>query len=188
MPPVRLFIAVETPPDIRSAIADLCSTLKRSGADVRWESSDKFHITLRFLGDTDPGLLPDFVTMIEGVAARRARFRIRYGGVGCFPHQRDPRIIWVGVDDPDGELTTVQREIESGCRALGVLPEPKAFHAHVTIGRVKLRRHPASLLAMMESATFDGLSATIGSICLMKSTLQPGGSAYSTLNQFSLRT
>jgi RNA 2',3'-cyclic 3'-phosphodiesterase len=185
---LRLFIAVEPPPDIRAAIAALRDELKRSGADVRWENTDKLHITLRFLGDVASELLPDFVTMIEGVAADRGPIRVTYGGIGCFPHRRDPRVVWVGVDDPTGELKRLQQQIEDGCRALGVSPEPKVFHAHVTIGRVKGRRNLGGLLATMESTTFGSLSATISSVCLMKSTLQPGGSLYSTLNQFFLRT
>jgi 2'-5' RNA ligase len=185
---LRLFIAVETPPAIRVAIGDVRDMLKRSGADVRWESTDKLHITLRFLGDTDPELLPDFVTMLEGAAARSGPIGVRYSGLGCFPHRRDPRVLWVGVDDPGGELRRLQGEIEDGCRVLGVLPEPKAFHAHVTIGRVKGRRNLGGLLGMMESATFQGLPATIGSLSLMKSQLQPGGSVYSTLNRFFLGT
>jgi RNA 2',3'-cyclic 3'-phosphodiesterase len=187
MPPLRLFIAAETPPPVRAAIAGLRDTLKQSGADVRWEHTDKFHITLRFLGETNPELLRVFVPLLEGAAARRRPIGVRYSGLGCFPHRDDPRVLWVGVDDPDGELGLLQQEIEKGCRAIGMAPEPKAFHAHVTIGRVKGRRNLGGLLAMMESATFQSLAAPIGSICLMKSELQPGGSVYNTLNRFSLQ-
>jgi 2'-5' RNA ligase len=187
-PRLRLFIAAETPPGIQSALAGIRDALKPAGGDVRWEKTDKLQITLRFLGDTDPKLLRDFVPMLEGVAARRRPIGVRYSGIGCFPHREDPRVLWVGVEDPDGELAQLQREIEQGCTRIGVSPEPKPFHAHVTIGRVKGRRNLGSLLAMMESATFQSLSAPLGSICLMKSELQPGGSVYSTLNQFFFRT
>ena len=186
MPPLRLFIAVDTPPEIKASMAGLRDTLKRSDADVRWESEEKFHITLKFLGDTDPELLPHFVPLLEGVAARRQPIGIRYSGLGCFPHVRDPRVIWVGVEDPSGDLVALQHQIDAGCLSLGVPVEQKAFHAHVTLGRVKSRRNLRSLLATMESATFDGRSATITAVILMKSDLKPGGSVYTTLKRFPL--
>jgi 2'-5' RNA ligase len=183
---LRLFLAIHTPPDARSALADLRDRLKAGGADVRWETTPKLHITLRFLGDTEETLLRDFVPLIEGVARGFPPFAIRYRGTGCFPGLRDPRIIWAGVENPDGTLAALQGAIEDAVRASGFEPERKAFHAHVTLGRVKSRTGLGGLLRMLESAIFDGPPATVGAFTLMKSTLRPGGSEYSTLHVFPL--
>lgn len=188
MPTIRLFVAVDTPREIRDALTGLRDRLKHSGADVRWESPEKFHITLKFIGDAPEELLPDFVSLLEGVAAHRAQVEIRYGGIGCFPDRHDPRVIWVGVADPRGLLADLAQEIEDGCAVLGVPRERRGFHAHVTLGRVKSRRNLGSLLATMESATFENLPATVSAMLFMKSELTPGGSVYTTLKQLPLHT
>jgi 2'-5' RNA ligase len=184
----RLFVAIDTPREVKEAMTGLRDHLKRSGADVRWESSEKLHITLKFIGDTPQNLLPDFVPLLEGVAANRQPFGISYFGIGCFPHRQDPRVVWVGVEDPTGGLATMQRAIEAGCISLGFPAEQKGFHAHVTLGRVKSRRNLGSLLATMESATFEGRQATVSALLLLKSELKPGGSEYTILKQFPLQT
>lgn len=188
MPLLRLFLAVDTPPEAKAALTEIQNRLRGSGADARWESEPKLHITLKFIGDTNPDLLPDFVSLSKGVASRRGPFDITYRGVGCFPHMRDPRIIWAGVDDPSGGLAALAGELDEACTQLGIPREQKQFHAHVTLGRVKSRRNIGGLLARMESATFEDRPATVSAILLMKSDLKPDGSVYTTLHQFPLRT
>ena len=58
MASVRTFIAFNTPEAIRESITAFQSELRNSGADVRWESSDKFHVTIKFLGNVDESQLP----------------------------------------------------------------------------------------------------------------------------------
>lgn len=186
MPPLRLFFAIDTHSDARTALAGVRDGLRSSGADVQWESTPKLHITLRFLGDTPQELLRDFVLYSEGVSRGFPPFPIRYRGLGCFPGPRDPRIIWAGVEDPDGTMAALQAGIEEGVCRLGAPPERKRFHAHVTLGRVKSLRGVDRLMGMMESAILDGPSATVGEFTLMKSILRPGGSEYAVLHSFPL--
>jgi 2'-5' RNA ligase len=186
MPPLRLFFAIPTPADARVRLSELRDELAASGADVKWESTPKLHITLRFLGDTPEELLRDFVLYNEGVSRRFPPLPIRYRGVGCFPGPHDPRVIWAGVEDPGGTMAALQAGIEEAVCRLGLPPERKRFHAHVTLGRVKGRRGMHRLLEMMESAILDGPSATVGEFTLMKSILRPGGSEYTVLHSFPL--
>ena len=99
MATLRLFIAIEIPAAIRSDIASAVRELKTANADIRWEQTEKIHITLKFLGDTKEELLPQIVLLLEGVTAAAACFTIEYSRFGCFPHKREPRIIWIGVED-----------------------------------------------------------------------------------------
>ena len=45
----RLFIALEMPEAAQDSLSEACGNLP--GAD--WTESEKFHLTLRFLGETD---------------------------------------------------------------------------------------------------------------------------------------
>ena len=57
-PPIRSFIAVPSTEELRRSLSKLVGRLNESDADVRWErESEKFHITLVFLGNVDGGRL-----------------------------------------------------------------------------------------------------------------------------------
>jgi 2'-5' RNA ligase len=188
MPPLRLFIAVETPPPIVPQISAIRDRLKEANADVNWESDEKLHATLKFLGNTDEKLLPEIVYYLEGVSQNSPTLDVRYHGVGCFPNKRAPRVVWVGMEDLRGSLTPLHDEIETGLTRFGFEKEDRIFHAHVTLGRVKSDRRIQSLLRIMESTTFESQPVTIREIALIRSELKPSGSVYTTLKTIPLGT
>ncbi len=186
MPSLRLFLAIETPPDIRPRIAAIRDRLETSDADVKWEPDEKLHATLKFLGSSDEGLLPEIVSYIEGVSKQSDPLHLKYAGIGCFPSRRAPRVIWVGMEDLKGNLTSFQQEIESALAPLGFEREERKFHAHVTLGRVKGNRKIKGLLRKIESITFESQPVEIREVALIKSELRPSGSIYTTLKTIPL--
>lgn len=187
MPLLRLFSAIETPADITPRIAAIRDTLRSCHADVRWEQEDKFHATLRFLGDIPDHLLPEIVSSIERVSEHFGPLTVRYHGIGCFPDRKRPRVVWVGVDETSGELRALQAAIEDALHTIGYEREERRFHAHVTIGRVRSHKNIHNLLETMESVTFESPPVIITALSLVRSDLKPGGSIYTTLKQFPLR-
>ncbi len=184
---IRLFIAVDTPPAIRAQAAGVRDSLRASQADVRWEPDEKLHCTLKFLGETDQEKVPAIVAALEAIGADTDAIRVRYTGLGCFPDRRDPRIIWIGLDDPDGTLKQLHDAIDVRLTPLGFEPEQRMFHAHLTLGRVKGRRNIRNLLANLETITFETEPVTIREIEMVKSELNPGGSRYTILKTIPLR-
>jgi 2'-5' RNA ligase len=186
MPTIRLFTAIETPSEIRGQIGKIRDCLKSSNADVKWESDEKLHATLKFLGKTDEKLLPEIVYYIEGVGRESTPLRVKYSGVGCFPNRRVPRVVWVGMQDLQANLAELQQKLESVLLPLGFPREERLFHAHVTLGRVKSDKRIQSLLRMMESITFESQPVEIREVALIKSDLKPSGSVYTTLKTIPL--
>ncbi len=186
MPSLRLFIAIDTPPEIKSKISAIQSRLKHSGTDVKWESPEKFHATLKFLGDTPDRLLPDCVTCIREIAERFPPLSVVYRNVGCFPTKRAPKIIWAGVDDTRGNLERLHKAIDQAFQQLGFESEQRVFHPHVTIGRVKSQHNIHGLITTMESVTLESQPVQITEVVLIKSELHSSGSVYTALQAFQL--
>jgi RNA 2',3'-cyclic 3'-phosphodiesterase len=186
MAKLRLFIALKTPGEAREKIARLRDVLRATGADVRWEPDEKLHCTLKFLGDTDERQLQTIWGGLQSVAAALPPFHVRYRSVGAFPSWRNPRVVWVGMADPEGILPPFQREIERALAAVGIPEEDRDFHPHVTIGRVR-GQNLRNLITKAESITFETDSARIEEIHLVRSELKPGGSVYTVLNSLSLK-
>jgi RNA 2',3'-cyclic 3'-phosphodiesterase len=183
---LRLFIAIPTPQPVLPLLANTRDTLRDSRADVKWEPTDKLHCTVKFLGDTKEDLVQNIVSSLTQIGSATPPFNIRYTGLGCFPNRRDPRIIWAGIADSSEQLKRLFGEIDDAMTRLGFEREQRAFHPHVTLGRVKGSRRISELLDTMETLNFDHPPVMIKEIELVKSTLKPGGSEYSPVARVEL--
>ena len=181
---MRLFVAVDTPPEVKDRLEHLCAELRESHAQVRWESRNKFHVTMKFLGAADDSLVQNVMAALERVSGGREPFSVTVRGIGTFPNLRNPRIVWVGVDDPTGGLVRLHVSIDQELVPLGFQPEDRAFHPHLTLGRIKGTRNLHTLRRMLESVTFEGQPTTVHEILLVRSELKPSGSVYTILKMF----
>jgi 2'-5' RNA ligase len=184
MPKLRLFLALDTPEAIRPRIAAVSRSLQESRADVRWEPETKLHCTVKFLGDTEGNLLASLIEKSLAIASSTPTLQVRYRGLGCFPSLRDPRVVWVGMEDAAGSLSALHRTLDASLADLGFEPERRDFHAHLTLGRVRGRRNLDHLIRLMESLTLETEPASLTELLLMKSDLLPSGSVYTTLKAF----
>jgi 2'-5' RNA ligase len=55
---MRLFVAFDLPSAVRNALATLAQRLKPECPAARWVRAESMHVTLKFLGETDPQKLP----------------------------------------------------------------------------------------------------------------------------------
>jgi 2'-5' RNA ligase len=185
MASLRLFIAIEIPNDIKAQIAEVVQKLRSIPADVKWEHTDKLHITLKFLGDTNADLLPQINTTLQRCAETAMPFIVSYEALGCFPSKREPKIIWIGVQDRSSLLHNLAGSLDTALTLVGFKREERRFHAHVTIGRVKSQRNVKDLLRTMESTTLVCQPTEVSQIVLIKSELKPHGSEYARIKTFA---
>jgi 2'-5' RNA ligase len=186
MPSIRTFIAIETPGPIRKDILSLQDRLKRSGADVRWEPEDKFHATVKFLGDVDETALPGVLTKIETVVVQHRACEVIFEKLGCFPDNKRPRVVWVGCSNPDGKLEALKSMLDNELRVFGFEIESRPFRPHITLGRIKSQNRIEHLISILENLTFEPHASVVNKIFVMKSMLKPKGSEYSVLQTIQL--
>lgn len=183
---LRLFIAVPTPPSVLPSLAEVRDALRDSRADVKWEPTEKLHCTIKFLGDTPEERLQPITDALSQIASAAPPFGARYAGIGSFPGRHDPRIIWAGMEDPEGRLNMLFESIDEAMSRFGFERERRAFHPHVTLGRVKSLRRIRELLETMETVTLEHPPVMIQKMELVKSTLKASGSEYSLVANMKL--
>ena len=184
---IRTFIGIFPPPHIQSAIADILSPLKPNTPAVRWERQEKFHITMKFLGDVSAGQIGPLETSLFEAGKSIQQFDILLARIGCFPPSHSPKIVWVGSgEDTIVPLTECFTIVERKCVSAGFKKEERPFHPHITVGRVK-GKVSENLIKKIENTTFEPLQFLCTELLIMKSDLSPSGSAYSQLSSIPLK-
>jgi 2'-5' RNA ligase len=151
---------------------------------VRWTKPEQFHLTLRFLGDVPAERVPTLQEAVSAICLGSPALRLRAQGVGFFPNARSPRVVWVGVNDGEGRLADLQKQIEGAIQPFAEGPSSENFAGHVTIGRSKfLKRPEIEKLAAHAQAVKDRLFGewTANEIEIIQSRLSPAGAQYSLL-------
>ncbi len=126
----RLFVGIDLPDAIDEHLELLCIGLP----GARWEGADRFHLTLRFLGDVDGGLQRAIIEALRAV--RVPAFGLTLKGVGFFPPRGEPRSLWAGIAD-DVALRELRRRIDRALDPLGLPPDRRKFAPHVTLARLR---------------------------------------------------
>ena len=178
---MRVFVAIDIDRGIRDNCRKIMGSLEESGADLNIVSLENLHITLKFLGEIDEQKRVEMGPVITGIGEKHSPFPVRLQGLGCFPNPRNPRVLWVGVEQGNVELCNIAEELEKGLCRLG-FKEEKRFHPHLTIGRIKKFCKIDGILAKnISTDAFD-----VASVVLFKSTLKPDGPVYEELDRFAL--
>lgn len=183
---MRLFVAVHLPQEIREGLAAVQERLRRAQADVSWVKPANVHITLKFLGETEPKRLERIGPVLAEAARSMAPFWLTVAGVGTFGG-RIPRVVWAGVREGAAPLEALAGAVENGLARVGFPKERRGFTAHFTLGRVRSPRNAEVLLAAIRDEPTEPLGVvSVEQFVLMQSRLDPGGSIYTALERFPL--
>lgn len=192
METLRLFIAIPLPEMLLRQLAQVQRTLEKQmpAGVVRWVKPEGIHLTLKFLGDTPEGEVPAIREALTAVARRAVSCTFAVGDLGCFPNLRRPRVIWVGVQEPGGQLRALQEAVERAMVPLGYPPEGRPFSPHLTLGRVRDGIPSRDVTRIGEVVVATALG-TLGEVrvdlfALIRSVLKPTGAEYTPLAEFRL--
>lgn len=133
--PWRLFVAVEVPIQVRRSLADAVVPMRERLPGARWVPIANQHLTLTFLGATWPRLVPWVGEVVAEVAARHGRFEVTLDGLGTFPNDKRPRVLWAAVVDPTGRLGAIAHDLDEAL-ASQFQPESRDFTPHLTLARL----------------------------------------------------
>jgi len=184
----RCFIAVELSTEIAEGVRRVQKGFRERLAGVSWTRPEGIHLTLRFLGDVDPGRIEEIASKAEAGIKTIGPFSIGVKGCGGFPNPRNPRVIWIGVEDASGLLKQLQARVEQGMEELGFAGEGRGYTPHLTIGRLRSGKGKGEVGQAIEAMKGCDLgSMEVQEICLFRSQLKPTGAEYTKLKVIPLR-
>jgi 2'-5' RNA ligase len=178
----RLFIGVPVAPSVAGELAGTCESLARRATTqnvaMRWLPPASYHVTVRYLGWTRR----ETVSVIEQAmlraiaAAKTGPLRFRCERLGAFASPARATVVWAGVEDHAGALAALAAALEREVVPLGFAAEKRAFHAHVTIARLREPTRVDQVLLPFAEQVFS--ETRCDSLTLFESITKPGGSEY----------
>ena len=186
---MRLFVALEIPTAVRGNLASLIEELRAADAaatknKARWVRAENLHVTLKFIGNVDAGKL-EAIRVVLGEVSAGGDVELRFRGVGFFPNEKRPRVLWAGIA-ASPNLASLAAEIDARLEKLGIARETREYAPHLTLARFdppgiseKLRA------AAQENAAREFGAVRAGEFHLFESKTRPTGAEYTRLSSFS---
>ena len=178
---MRLFIAAFLPEETKDALFRYVNSFRDLVRGVRWEPKEKFHVTLRFLGDVEESRLAVISTDIGSAVSGSGCVESGFDGLRLFPGPRNPRVLALGLVKSE-RFQSLFDKVQSAVLRSGFEMEKRKFTPHVTLGRIRgdfegIRKIPRP----------DRTEFSITRIGLVQSELGPRGSRYTSLRTWNLQ-
>jgi 2'-5' RNA ligase len=166
---MRLFFAVDLayPETLRALVGD---------------GPEHFHVTLRFLGEMPEERRPDLEAALAEASSSLPPFPAELQGLGAFPSEHAPRLLWAGFGQGEAELLRLAGRLDEALAVRGIPPEARPFRAHATVRRLRgAREEPwaRELVAEARGRRFD--SITVEELVLYESRLTGRGAVHRRL-------
>jgi 2'-5' RNA ligase len=185
----RVFVAIELPASLRARIINHIDRLRSALPEARasWSREDTLHLTLKFLGDTSVTNIEHLSAAASIAASKVEPFEIGVEGCGSFPPRGQPRVLWIGIDDPSGKLSELNRALEDECANAGFARDPRAFHPHLTIARMRQPHGSRQLASVHKEIGFNREAISVSEVAVIRSELRSEGSKHTVISRHELR-
>ena len=173
---LRLFVGLPLPAEIRSSLM----AQMHGVPDVRWQTDNQLHLTLRFIGNVEEHVAHDVDLVLQ--ATRFDPFDLALDGTGLFGTLKKPRILWAGVTK-SAQLAALAQKIDTAMVQIGLPPEQHKFSPHVTLARCNRRTSRIDRF-LESSAALTSPAWTVDHFALFRSHLGHQGAHYEAVARY----
>lgn len=181
----RTFLAIDIGHALRSSLSRLMEGLEQTVEGVKWVTPENLHVTLLFLGEVDQRDLLGVCRAADRVASEQAEFTLSVEGLGCFPNERRPRVLWAGIAKGAEEIVGLHDALEIPLLDLGCYRrEARKYSPHLTLGRLAGEDASAGLTTeLRQKKAWSAGQTTVKELHVMASVLTPSGPEYTVLSR-----
>jgi 2'-5' RNA ligase len=186
----RTFCAIELPQRVCDQANEHIRRLKDSFPNIRasWTRDDKFHLTLKFLGEISSERVASLSQAAERATVSSTPFKLIIEDAGAFPKSGPAKVLWLGVKDVEGGLADLHARLEEECANQGFAKEERSFHPHLTLARLRESPDARSLATLHKEIGFAGVEISVAELLAIRSELGSAGSKYTIISRHALRS
>ena len=181
---IRLFVALKIPDLVKTEIRRICIDLSGNESGIRWESNEKIHLTLKFIGEVNDELLKPvsdslgFIKNFSKINCSVVKFDFLF-------RFKEPKILWAELKT-DESVNSLAEEINQRLFEYGIEKETKKFKPHLTLLRIK--KNPGEeFIKRFKNYTLNEIKFTATEVALIESRLSQSGSVYKEIKKYELR-
>lgn len=179
---MRCFFGIELSKTQRGMFKPVLNELSSLGG-LKTVDIENLHITLNFFGEISDGVCKEIMDKIQSTSFEE--FSIKSAGLGAFPSNKNPKIIWAGLSAGCEKIKELKNEIDT---LLGNAVDSKLYHPHITLARVKQKVDGNLVNSFIRKySSFSFGESNISRFCLFSSVLTQSGPKYGILKGYNLR-
>ncbi|HEY7751795.1 MAG TPA: RNA 2',3'-cyclic phosphodiesterase [Ignavibacteriaceae bacterium] len=180
---IRLFVALKIPELVRNGLLEICREISGNDVSIKWESVEKIHLTLKFIGEVNNELLDSISDSLS--------FIRNYKQINCSINKfdflfrfKEPKILWAELKTDESVFGLVD-EFNTKLFDLGIDQEKRKFKPHLTLLRIK--KHPGErFINKFKNYSFNEFKFTTSEVALIESQLHQSGSIYKEIKNYEL--
>ena len=171
---MRLFIALDL--DHEDYFKQIQERIPK---DVKASFPKQFHLTLKFLGETDKKDL--ILDKLKNISFKP--FVLKTTNIGFFPSDDYIKVVWLGLEGND-ELLKLQKQVEAQLKDFNFRKDHD-FHPHITLARIKfLSPDQKRDFVKLKDLEIESKEFQVEEFKLIKSELLPDGPVYEDVEVF----
>lgn len=167
-------MAVVPPDDLVEELDAFLEPRRDAGrADgLRWSPAEQWHVTLAFADSVPDRALEPLVDHLGAAASRRTPFTLGVARGGAFPDVARARLLYAGLEDPDGALPPLSEAARAAVVRAGAEVDGQRFRPHLTLARLNRPRDVVRWVRLLD--TWAALPWTVDRLAVVVSHLGEG--------------
>lgn len=180
----RIFLAIEVSDEIRAELVRAREFLERKlGSEVRLTKPEQLHLTVVFLGEIEETEVPRAIEAARS-GCQVSPFAVTLSSPGVFPESGPAAVLWVGLSDPTGALSSLADSLNVTLRRAGFRLEGRPFLPHLTLGRC--RNGDPKARGVMADLQIPPLTLPVEALTVFRSERGPEGARHIPLEVIRL--
>ena len=142
-------------------------------------------MTLKFIGNVDEKVASRIREELKRLGTE-APVDLRFRGLGFFPGERRPTVLWAGIQT-SANLAPLVSDIERSLEKFGVAREKREFKPHLALARFNPPGISEELRSAVQANSSQDFGSTrAGEFHLFESKTRPTRAVYTRLESFTL--
>ena len=181
---IRLFVALKIPSEIKRNLLNYCKNLDDQKINLKWETPEKIHLTLKFIGEVEEDILGGIKESL-GFISEYHPFNFRITKFDFFYRDNEPKILWAGLET-DERIYKLVHDLNQTLNRFSVPVENRKFKPHLTL--LRLKRNPGNdFVNKFRKFSLNEMNFISNEVALIKSELIKPGAVYTEIQKYNLK-